>query len=191
MTKEPENIPDWMKQEVVDKVEQQWQDNEKTQRSLEAANSVQAGGPDFWSKLTARLKINTDALPHLGEQLAGSKMVTGGMEHACHVEVNRQSVNPPPEPSQLNLFYQPGAQFIRRNYQWQELPNISLRPGNGEVVAYQSNQGPFTAEELAGLHHSVDGGACASQTTIKRRAEPYLPRINTTLYRSMAAHRIA
>jgi hypothetical protein len=149
MTQEPENVPDWIKAEIVDKVDQQLRNGEKTQCDLEAANAVEVGGPDFWTRLTTQLKINTDALPLLGEQLAGSTTVTGGAEYCCHVEVNRHSVNPPPELSQLNLFYQPGAQFIRGNYQSQELPNIVLRSRNDNVVAYRNDEGPFTAEELA------------------------------------------
>jgi hypothetical protein len=41
---DPENIPDWLKREIVSKVEQQWQNDENSERNLAAAGTVRAAG---------------------------------------------------------------------------------------------------------------------------------------------------
>jgi hypothetical protein len=63
-------------------------------------------------------------------------------------QIGRLSHRRQPEISQFNLFYRPGAQSIRRSYQFLTLPDIRLQAGRYGAVANVDNQGLFSAEEL-------------------------------------------
>jgi hypothetical protein len=156
MADESENrqYPEWIARRQREKREQERRDEEALQRRIEASGRVANEGLSFWDKLVARLKVNVEALPALGDELVGSaslpdRNATRSPELHCHVEVNRQSVPHGPELSQMNLWYRPGGSVIRRWYQNQERSDIALQSGLNGIVAVIDSEAPKTAEELA------------------------------------------
>ncbi len=151
MTDEQDNTPDWIKKENRAKADRKRREAEQQRHELDRAQSVQDGVPAFWRRLVTQLKNNTDHLKDLdGEHLAGSTSASEGGEWQCHIEVNRHSVSPPPEFSKMNLFYQPGANLIRRTYMHQAMREIRFEPGqNGLAARIDETPGPQTPEQLA------------------------------------------
>jgi hypothetical protein len=110
-------------------------------------------GPEFWQQLVDRIGINVGALKELeldGEEIVGT-MSHGndGAERNCHIQVNRVSVRFGPELSQMNLWYRPGGNRIRRWYQNRDAGDIGLVSQGSEVRAVVDRSGPFTAHRLA------------------------------------------
>jgi hypothetical protein len=155
MARQVENtrIPDWITKRELEKTAEEDKAKEISRQQFEASKLVQQGGREFWQQLLNRLKINTDALQRLGDELYGSTSPmgdpAGGGEVSCHIQVDRRSVRLGPELSQMNLFYQPGGHRIRRWYQNRPLDDIELRPSQEGVVAVVDESIPMTSEELA------------------------------------------
>jgi|SRR5665213_406774 len=145
-------MPDWIARRQQEKAMQTRAEGEALQSQLDASKQVASGGPEFWARLTERLRINVDALPALGEELVGSvSLLTGVPELHCHVQVNRQSLKHGPELSHLNLWYRQGGFQIRRWYQDREMPDVILQPSRGTIIATIDNRYHLTAEQLADL----------------------------------------
>jgi hypothetical protein len=149
MTNEP-NTPEWVKKHNEELAEKERLAVEAAERRRAAAVSIRASGPDFWSRFVARVIVNVRALPGLrGEELVGSvSPSTGGPEHSCYIQVNRQSVRYLPELSKMNLWYAPGGNQIRCWYQNQPMPNFVLGIRGGKVLAAVGGD-HYTAEQLA------------------------------------------
>lgn len=156
MANEPENhhVPEWIARRQAEKAEQARRDEEALQRQLAGSHRVANEGPGFWADLISQLKVNTQALPELGDELLGGASLlnddlTKSPELHCHIQVNRSSVQHDPEFSHMNLWYQPGGVRIRCWYQNQKCPDIELRAGRNELVAVIDNESPKTAKQLA------------------------------------------
>ena len=148
MTNEP-NIPEWVRSHNERKAEEARLDAAAADQRGATAAAVQAGGPDFWKRFIDRTIVNVRALPDLkGEELVGTvSPSTGGPEHSCDIQVNRQSVRYGPELSKMNLWYAPGGNQIRCWYQDQPMPNFVLGIGGGKVLAAVGGD-HYTAEQL-------------------------------------------
>ena len=144
------NTPEWVRKHNEQKAEEARLATAATEQRRAAAASVQAGGPDFWTRFVDRTILNVRALPDLrGEELVGGvSPSTGGPEHSCHIQVNRQSVRYSPELSKMNLWYAPGGNQIRCWYQDQPMSNFVLGIRGDEVVANVGGD-HYTAEQLA------------------------------------------
>lgn len=121
MTESSKKVPKWIQQEIDDKASKQRAEQAENERLANNARTVADGGPAFWEQFTAQVKVNTDALQHLNEHLAGSASISSGSmtgpELSCIIQVNRHTFNPFPALSRMNLFHQPRGAAIRRNYQ--------------------------------------------------------------------------
>jgi hypothetical protein len=149
MTNEP-STPEWVRKHNEQRAEEERLEAAVAAQRRVAVASVQADGPDFWTRLVNRTIVNVRALPDFkGEELAGSvSPSTGGPEHSCLIQVNRESVRYGAELSKMSLWYAPGGNQIRCWYQDQPLPNFVLGASGDGVVASVDGD-IYTAEQLA------------------------------------------
>ena len=99
-------VPGWIRKRQLEKAADDRKVTEISQKQFDASKLVQEGGREFWQQLLDRLKLNTDALPTLGEELYGSTSPmgdpAGNGEVSCHIQVDRRArkTSPiPPAPS--------------------------------------------------------------------------------------------
>jgi hypothetical protein len=140
--------PNWIMKRKEEAAEAKRKEADNTRRLLDAVRTIEAGGPDFWKRLTDRVLVNVQTLPELGEELYGSAPCSNGEpERNCHIIVERRSVKHGADSRQMNLWYAPGSSHIRCYYQNAKQDDILLRMRPDEIVAEVDGKS-LTAEHL-------------------------------------------